>query len=152
MAGMFFSGIALVLQKSAAVRRDTYEKRISNPVRRSPMTFDQVAAKGEHTFSCRVNCASFFRAKILVSLRTWDFCGGLDGGENSVLGVEPVRSLPTGDMLDSSSWSSARLSGDPMLEEWRRRREGNVLLNVGESRIRGLSWEVASRCWVCSVV
>lgn len=120
IAGMFFSGIAFVLQKSAAVRRDTFglrQKLLGTNIVHSTRMLG-----GWHTFSCRVNRASFFRAEILVSLRIWDFCWGLQGGENSVLGVELVISLPTGDMLDSTSWSSERLlSGPPMVKDRRTR-------------------------------
>ena len=67
------------------------------------------------TFSCRVNCASLFRAEILVFLRIWDSCWGVLGAENSVLGVELVISLLTGDMFASDSWPFERLSKAPML-------------------------------------
>ena len=40
------------------------------------------------TFSSSVRIASFFFAERRVSLSNSLFCGGLEGGENSVFGVE----------------------------------------------------------------
>lgn len=63
MAGMPFSGIDFVLQKSAAVSRDTYVL----------VNFGRWIGKLLLTFSSRVRAANFFRAVSRMSCRSWLF-------------------------------------------------------------------------------
>ena len=77
MAGMPFEGIALVLQKSAAVRRDTLPSQ----------TTLSKEISGLLTFSSRVSRASFVLATSRASSITALFGIGLNSGEYSVPGV-----------------------------------------------------------------
>lgn len=89
MAGMPFSGMAFVRQKSAAVRRETWfygQYVVSNgfPTGHPPKC-------DVRTFSSRVSVDSFCFATTLASCTVRPiFCAGLAGAENSVFGVELV--------------------------------------------------------------
>ena len=86
-AGTFFSGIAFVLQKSAAASRDT--------CRMSILLVLQNGTAAQQTFSSVVKVASLDFASVLASFGGPLCWIGVSGGENSVSGVELVSMLPT---------------------------------------------------------
>lgn len=80
MAGIPFSGMAFVLQKSAAVSKETWEVSRGSSKR----------STGQQTFSFKLRFANFSLAAKRVFLSNLLFCCGLHGGEYSVSGVEGV--------------------------------------------------------------